>query len=360
MAFYTPTQSRAVDPYSSYDSDNVNRLTRVVSKGDDVISQGMETSLTDSTSVTVATGVVVKDDVMINFQQEAVIDFTDGDWFIEGTAAPVDATTYYYVVVDYQYAKSSPAPTADIKILKTRANYGSSYLFLKCVYVEDGQPTLLYDYDPEDPSVCVSASSVQVQFVDTLPPWNSSYRGIVFIVDNGRYLAVGGETDWYYFATDSTSTSYAIVYQDSSLPAWAATDVGKIYVIGDEAWIGTSTQWTSLTSGVCDTISGISNPDGNIELYAGDNIDITPSSPDSTSITIAVSMKSGTGAFTGNGSTTTVAHGLGANPTAVHVTAAAGASGNLGEVWATKDSTNIYVGNTGSFTGNFYWTAIIQ
>lgn len=63
----------------------------------------------------------------------------------------------------------------------------------------------------------------------------------------------------------------------------------------------------------------------------------------------------GVGTFSGNGSETTVAHGLSKVPTIAMVTPNSDPTGYLGEVWSRVDATNIYVGNSGSYTGQFYW-----
>ena len=66
----------------------------------------------------------------------------------------------------------------------------------------------------------------------------------------------------------------------------------------------------------------------------------------------------GTGAFLGDGAEVTIPHGLeGGEPQHVTCIATANPGGYLGEVWVRKDVTNIYVGNSGSFTGNFVWSA---
>ncbi len=66
----------------------------------------------------------------------------------------------------------------------------------------------------------------------------------------------------------------------------------------------------------------------------------------------------GSSSFVGSGSEVTIAHGLGVIPSNVYAVATADTSGNLGDVWVRKDATNIYVGNSGTFTGTFDWFAI--
>jgi len=72
---------------------------------------------------------------------------------------------------------------------------------------------------------------------------------------------------------------------------------------------------------------------------------------------VATPPATGQDTFAGNGNTKTVAHGLGGAPSGVTVTAAADPGGYLGEVWVTWDATNLYVGNSGSFTGAFTYVA---
>ncbi len=66
----------------------------------------------------------------------------------------------------------------------------------------------------------------------------------------------------------------------------------------------------------------------------------------------------GTSIFAGNGNEVTIPHGLGAVPTSVFAVPISDPEGYLGEVWIRANATNIYVGNSGSFTGVMNWTAI--
>lgn len=61
----------------------------------------------------------------------------------------------------------------------------------------------------------------------------------------------------------------------------------------------------------------------------------------------------GSSSFAGNGSTVSIAHGLGSVPSYVDVQPTTDPSGFLGETWVAKDATNIYVGNSGPHTGAF-------
>lgn len=68
--------------------------------------------------------------------------------------------------------------------------------------------------------------------------------------------------------------------------------------------------------------------------------------------------KTGTSSFVGGGGEVTIAHGMGKIPLSVYVTPTSNPAGYLGEMWVRYDATNIYVGNSGSHTGAFVWTAI--
>lgn len=65
----------------------------------------------------------------------------------------------------------------------------------------------------------------------------------------------------------------------------------------------------------------------------------------------------GTGNFLGDSAEVTIPHGLGALPRCVTVTSTEDPGGYMGEIWVRKDATNIYVGNSGSHTGAFDWSA---
>lgn len=69
-------------------------------------------------------------------------------------------------------------------------------------------------------------------------------------------------------------------------------------------------------------------------------------------------IKSGTANFAGNNKAVTIPHDLGKIPDLVDFMPCEKPNGNLGEYYFTVDATNIYVYNTGTFTGKFNWTAM--
>ena len=72
MASSIPEQTRAVDPYASYNSNVVNQLTGIVTRGSDVLDyyNSLQVIPADGTSVLdhvqVLPGIIYKDDMLIN------------------------------------------------------------------------------------------------------------------------------------------------------------------------------------------------------------------------------------------------------------------------------------------------------
>lgn len=72
----------------------------------------------------------------------------------------------------------------------------------------------------------------------------------------------------------------------------------------------------------------------------------------------AHNVSRGTSNFGGNNQEVTIPHGLSVVPTSAYAFPTVNPEGYLGEVWIRMDATNLYVGNSGSFTGAMSWTAI--
>jgi len=163
MASSTPVQSRAVDPYASYNSNIVNQLTGIVNRGSNVLDYDNSLQVvTDSTatdSLIVLPGIIYKDDMLIHITSQHTVDFTDPTHYVSASGDPFNTTPgIYYIVLEYTYIKSRPAPEAKIKILlpnqtsSFRSGNFPSLFFLKAVdvTVPSGNGTIgtLYDYDP--------------------------------------------------------------------------------------------------------------------------------------------------------------------------------------------------------------------
>jgi hypothetical protein len=165
MASSVPEQYRVVDPYASYNSNTVNQLTEMVSRAENALDIPCSLEVViDSTSptntVVVKPGYVYKDDVLIFVSEDHQVDFTDSDQYIT-VPNPGDLTVgYYYIVLQYTYIKSRPAPQARVKIIRpdqrNNYDYGSSttsLIFLKAVYVSSISPIIIDSVYDSDPSI---------------------------------------------------------------------------------------------------------------------------------------------------------------------------------------------------------------
>jgi len=207
MASSIPDQYRAVDPFASYNSNSVNQLTELITRGDNVLDTpcGLDIE-SDSTSpltvVIVKPGYAFKDDVMIVITQDHQVDFEDPDQYIS-FGAGFNETGYYYIVLEYDYVKSRPAPQAKVKIVKpsqvshyTYNTSSSSLMFLKAVLIS-GPPFQIvsfHDYDPSNPSNKREFSKKYAGAVTNLPTHDSCR-------DKGR-IAYDVVTDQFYFGFD--------------------------------------------------------------------------------------------------------------------------------------------------------------
>lgn len=159
-----PTQERVVDPFASYNSNVVNKITQVVSHDvEGLLTVGSLQVTIDSTTpnyvVEVSEGFAIKDDVLIHITSPHRVDFRDADNYVNPSTVLPQQGGYHYIVLDYAYAKSRPAPQASIKILKpTERNLlslSTNYILLKIVDLDIVSPHTIegvYDYDPENPS----------------------------------------------------------------------------------------------------------------------------------------------------------------------------------------------------------------
>jgi hypothetical protein len=203
MASSIPTQTRAVDPFASFNSDTVNQLTDIIARGNNGLTDynsiqvGIDTG-TPFTQSIVSTGSIFKDNVFITLTAQHTVDFTDSQHYVS-FGSGFNEAGIYYIVLDYTYAKSRPAPQASIKILKPsqipHPSLGTSLFFLKAVSVIFTGATFridqYYDYDPTTPTV--EREYTPLYFgVETNLPTHDPTR------DQGR-VVYESETDQFWF-----------------------------------------------------------------------------------------------------------------------------------------------------------------
>jgi len=209
-------QIRAVDPFSSYNSDTVNKLTRAVTHGEDGISITRDCDVilhpTINTQVILTPGVVFKDDVWINITSPHTVDFTDPEHYHDFSSG-FDEPGWYYVVLQYKYLKQQPAPQASVLILKPsqRSVYSTSsdLLFLKAVHASGSGPFYVddvSDYDPENPEnkrKYIRRYSGTEIILPTFNPTTDVSR-IVFVPEQDKFY-FGHNDEWKELGIDTGS-----------------------------------------------------------------------------------------------------------------------------------------------------------
>lgn len=115
----------------------------------------------------------------------------------------------------------------------------------------------------------------------------------------------------------------------------------------------TTQKWEIIKS------KSIVKPDGSLE-YTPDDIKAIEDDLDAHKAenVTAHNVSRGISNFAGNGQEVTIPHGLPVTPTSAYAFPMVNPEGYLGEVWIRMDETNLYIGNSGSFTGEMSWVAI--
>ena len=240
MSSIITNQTRTVDPYSDYNSNVVNRLTRIFSKGVNSIFHTSPIDVSIShisplTNLTISTGSCFKDDVFISIDDPYTVDLEDPDYY---TGNPFNEVGYYYVCLQYTYIKAKPAPVAHIKIFKPsqHSSLTSGYLFLKAVKVNFNGSIFyidsVYDYDPSDPSIKRTFTQQYVGLEPFLPAFDtSSDTGRLIYCQDDKQVYYGGDNEWrnisinlYSYDTSLTSLHYlGYITSDSKVHPAIAT-----------------------------------------------------------------------------------------------------------------------------------------
>ncbi len=269
MANIYPTQTRTIDPYSSYASDNVNKFTRLVTNNQNCIYSTHSIDVfsdptNPNTSILISTGQCFKDDVLISIDDQKQVDMSNINYYVSGPAW--NEQGYYYVLLEYTYTKSRPAPKASIKILKPsqRSIFETSdaYLFLKAVYVSFNGSTFeietLHDYDPENPDNRRIYSPLFAGVEDYLPTFNQNdHEGKIIYVRKNKLIYWGTNSGWEEF---------------SSIRAPANTqhtDIGTIGYFSDTGFIepAIATNYSTFANCITLTVGEQSDGSGNVRLY---------------------------------------------------------------------------------------------
>ena len=155
-----PIQERSVDPYSSYDSNVVNKLTRIISDGLDtlLLPSPMYATKASSTLLLTHAGKAIKDDVLIEIQ-DITINMADPAFYVNTSTGIWNEEGIYYLVLSYQYQKTSPPPVASVLLIKPSQRltvYNPIlHLFINAISVINlggYQIDTVLDFDPEHPN----------------------------------------------------------------------------------------------------------------------------------------------------------------------------------------------------------------
>jgi len=195
-----PVQVRTVDPFATYNSDTVNKLTRIANHGEDALESYSSLRCTlDATSKTIvhlSPGILYKDDMRIEISASTIVNFESAE-FYENFGAGFSESGRYYVLMEYLYQKSRPAPQAKIVILKpsqlSAFEFSDNWIFLNSVLSEFNGSTFdlteVLDYDPDVLTVKRNYIKVFAGTETLLPTFNeeSDQTRIVYDVRNDKF-----------------------------------------------------------------------------------------------------------------------------------------------------------------------------
>lgn len=265
MSIY-PTQSRSIDPYSEYNSNVINSLTRMLTKGvnciDSLNSIDIKTIPNSTYTLNLTTGQCYKDDVIIQITQNMTIDLTNSLFYPSGSV-PFNEAGNYYILLSYNYVKAKPAPQASIRILKpsqlTQFST-SSYILLKVVNILFNGTIFyinaLYNSDPNTPANKRTYSQVFTGAEDTLPTWTST--------DESRIIYVRDQDEIYFGTSAGWESSSAV---RSNIDTTLCT-VGQLIYVGSDglAHPAIATSLSTFSDGVCTQVGTKSSGNGKVRL----------------------------------------------------------------------------------------------
>lgn len=138
-----PIQYRSIDPGSSFDSDNTNKISRIISCGQDKIlkKEYLYPTLIGPDTVSITPGICIKDDVVIELVNTNTICINDksGNAYsnIDGTIPSNAAVKVVYIVLKYVYEKKKISNQAELKFFLNTDSFringdAYNYLFLGC------------------------------------------------------------------------------------------------------------------------------------------------------------------------------------------------------------------------------------
>ncbi len=269
MSLEYPIQTRAIDPYESYNSNIVNRLTRLITRGENCLhgTHAIDVYL-DSTSantVIIKPGQAFKDDVIISIDQEMVVDVTHQDYYINHMN-PWNEAGYYWLCLEYTYQKAKPAPQAKIRILKPTQHHlfedSGAFLFLKALEVSFNGTTFelgnIYDHDPSVPEMRRVYAQIIAGVEDSIPTFDQER-------DEARLIYVRDQ-DELYFGTSERWESFNAIRANVNTTLCSVGQIGYLDIDGKIHPAIATDNNTMADCGVIQ-IGEATNGDGKVRLY---------------------------------------------------------------------------------------------
>lgn len=239
MSGIIPSQERSVDPFASYNSNVVNRLTNMMTRGYRGVVTVYDLQVTiDSTSptdtVVISGGYCFKDDVLIQVLEDTRMQILGSgaeDNYAHNFNPASQADGYYYIVLYYNFQKSRPAPQATLYAVEstnTSAIYPDNtgdYVLLKVVRVLSDAIVSVSNYDPGTPANVKEYLPTLMGAVSPLPTFDATLHTgrMVYDIDSD-VLKYGAAADWKVVGFGTTNK---VTYNINAPGDWSL--VGGIY-----------------------------------------------------------------------------------------------------------------------------------
>jgi hypothetical protein len=266
-----PEHVCTISPFDGYNSNVVNRLTRLTSNNEDCVlsSDIIEADSTSDNIVTLHAGSVIKDDVFISIQ-DIDVDFNDPLFYYYGSIW--DESGYYYVLLYYVYEKTKPAPQPKIQILKPseRSAYapGGAFVLIKVVRVACA--TTFYaaeilDHDPQAPytdnKVIYSKTYIGLENDQPIFDYDRDHGRLLLTTDD-YLLQYGGETSWIILGGGTAELENLRIFVGADGPTDTTPDYTSIRHIVQNTSLETAISKLDLSLGLSDLVKVLSNVDG--------------------------------------------------------------------------------------------------
>jgi hypothetical protein len=236
MSGIIPSQERAVDPFASYNSNVVNRLTNMFTRGNRGIVTVYDLQVTiDSTSpndtVVVSSGYCFKDDVLIEVTADTRIQILGSgseDSYAHSFNPSSAASGAYYIVLYYNFQKSRPAPQAifyAVESTNTSALYSltGDYVLLKVVNVTGTGLSAVIgsvsDFDSGTPTNVREYMPVLIGAVHTVPTFDPLLHVARIVYDIGAdAMRYGAAAEWKNVGVGTTNK---VTYNINATGDWS-------------------------------------------------------------------------------------------------------------------------------------------